>query len=166
MESRIIKGQAVIQGDSIVQDQIMFIPGQEASTNTVVLLENIWDDLCSDSGTFKEGKKPGFFYWEFKETDTSEDVDIDVKLECPRPKDGLFDYPYKIESSDSKYAKYWKNKFIEGEKNYEDNISLQKKEVTFPGTKYVDQKGNLIELKETKVQNNDLGDISNLLGMF
>lgn len=166
MESRIIKSTAVIQGDSIVQDQILFISGKEASHNTIVLLENIWTDLTSNSGTFKKGDKPGFFYWEFKETDTSEDIDIEVRLECPRPKDGLFDYPYTQNSSDNEYVKYWKAKFIEGENNYEEAISIQKKEITFPGTKYIDQNGDLVELKETKVDNTDLGDISNLLGMF
>lgn len=166
MESRIIKGTAGIQGDSIVQDQILFIPGKEPSHNTVIIVEDIWADLTSNSGTFKKGDRPGFFYWEIKETDTSEDIDIDVKLECPQPKSDLFEYPYVQNSSDNDYVKYWKAKFIEGEKNYEEAISIQKKEITFPGTKYVDQNGDLIELKETKVDNTDIGDISNLLGLF
>ena len=41
-ESRIVKGQAWIQGDKLVQEQILITPGSVSSTNVVALIENIW----------------------------------------------------------------------------------------------------------------------------
>ena len=95
-ESKTIKGQVWIQHisdyprkDSLVQEQLLVIPKQDITTNTVTLIENIWDDLKSD-GTYKwNGKK--YFYWEYKMTDTeNEDVEVTVKFECPRPYNDFF----------------------------------------------------------------------------
>jgi hypothetical protein len=51
--------------------------------------------------------------------------------------------------------------------NYEYEAAIQKKEIVFPGTQYVDfNTGELVEVAETKISNTDIGDITNLISMF
>jgi hypothetical protein len=61
MDTKIIKGQAWISGNSLVQDQIMIIPGVDSVSNVVCLIEDIWEDLSSSSGQYKTNGK-GYFY--------------------------------------------------------------------------------------------------------
>ena len=90
MAGKTIKGQAWIMGDKLLQDQILLLPGGISSNNTIALIEDIWKDLTSDNGTFKYNGK-NYFYWIYKMTDPEDDSnEIEVMLECPRPKDGLF----------------------------------------------------------------------------
>ena len=167
MESKTIKGQAWIQGNSLVQDQILITTGGQTSENVIVLIENIWDDLKSDSGTYKTNDK-GYFYWEYEMTDSEDDdVTVTVKIECPKPKEGLFTEPYDPDSYNGKYAKYWVEKFKTAAENYEYKAAIQKKEIVFPGTEYVNPNdGSLVTVKEMKVKNTDIGDITNLLNLF
>ena len=46
---------------------------------------------------------------------------------------------------------------------YNSTNGLQSKEINLPGTKYIDQNGDTVELKEIKHTRGDLGDIQNLL---
>ena len=93
-KSKIIKGQAFIIENALVQEQILLTPGQASTTNIVELIKNIWDDLKTE-GTYKSNKKKNYFYWEYEMTDTeNEDSVIKVKMECPQPKEGLFEEPY------------------------------------------------------------------------
>lgn len=163
MDSKTIKGQAWIQKDSLVQEQLIVVPGSAVVRNVVTLIDNIWDDLKGE-GTYKfNGKK--YFYWIYKMTDTEDDdVEIDVYFECPEPKPGLFSKPYDPEKVTGDYAKYWVNILKNAEDNYEYKAAIQKKEIVFPGTAYVNQNGELVKVEETKVSNTDIGDISNLLG--
>ena len=166
MDSKIIKGQAWIQGDSLVQEQILIVPNSAATRNVVVLIDNIWEDLTSDEGTYKYNGK-NYFYWEYKMTDTEDDdSEITIKFECPRPKSGLFTEPYDPEKVNGKYSKYWVSKLEQATNNFEYKAAIQKKEIVFPGTSYVNQEGELVKVEETRICNNDLGDISNLLGFF
>lgn len=164
-ESRIIKGHAWIQGDKLVQEQILITPGSASSTNVVALIEDIWEDLTS-AGTYKTNGR-GYFYWEYKMTDTEDDnVEIVVKFECPKPKEGLFQEPYNPETQTGDYSKYWVERLKTAMDNYELKSTVQRKEVIFPGTTYVNSKGDVVELEDTKFTNNDLGDITNLLNIF
>ena len=51
MTSKTIKGQAWIMGNKLLQDQTLILSNGETSNNTVALVEDIWKDLTSDSGT-------------------------------------------------------------------------------------------------------------------
>lgn len=164
-ESRIVKGQAWIQGDKLVQEQILITPGSVSLTNVVALIENIWEDLIG-TGTYKTNGR-GYFYWEYKMTDTEDDnVEMVVKFECPKPKEGLFQEPYDPSKCSGEYSKYWVGRLKTAVDNFELKSTVQRKEVIFPGTTYVDSKGDVVELEDTKFSNNDLGDITNLLNIF
>lgn len=171
-ESKTIKGQVWIQHisdyprkDSLVQEQLLVIPKQDITTNTVTLIENIWDDLKSE-GTYKwNGKK--YFYWEYKMTYTeNEDVEVAVKFECPRPYNDFFSEEDTEETVIGDYAKYWIKRYKTAEENFEYKESIQKKDIIFPPTQYVNSNGELVEVDEIKVSNNDIGDITNLLNLF
>lgn len=165
-KSKIIKGQAFIIENALVQEQILLTPGQASTTNIVELIKNIWDDLKT-KGTYKSNKKKNYFYWEYEMTDTeNEDSVIKVKMECPQPKEGLFEEPYDPETVEGDYAKYWVKKLKESTENYEYKAAIQKKEIVFPGTRYVNQEGEVVEVEGTKISNTDIGDITNLLGLF
>ena len=56
MSELIVKGQAWIVDNKLVQDQITFSDSdttKNGTTETVTLIENIWDDLFSGSGKYK-----------------------------------------------------------------------------------------------------------------
>ena len=169
---KLIKGQAWIQGDSLVQEQLMILSGSSIVTeNTIVLIENIWDNLLTDAGSSEFGYKSNgkkYFYWEVKMTDTFDDsIEVTVKIECPKPKDGLFKEPYDSDKVTGAYAKYWVNQYKTALENSEEKLAIQKKSVTFPGSTFVNYStGERYETETIVVKNNDLGDISNLLGMF
>lgn len=166
MNEKIIKGNAWIQGNSLVQEQLIVLPKKDIITNVITLIEDIWADLTTE-GTYKYNKSKRYFYWEYKATSREDDdVEITVNFECPRPKEGLFSEPYDPESVEGEYAKYWVGKLKEAQENFEYKSAIQKKEIVFPGTGFVDQEGNYVKVDEIRVNNDDLGDITNLLGMF
>ncbi len=168
-ESKTIKGQAWINGDALVQEQVLIVPGSLVGsvTNVVSLIPNIWEDLLSANGTYKYNSKKDYFFWEIQQTSMEDDTDITIRFECPRPKEGLFEEPYDPESVEGEYAKYWVGKFKIASENYEEKIAIQKKEIVFPGTSYYDvSKEEMVTTEETRVKNNDLGDIENLLSLF
>lgn len=161
--TKTIYGQAYINGNSLVQDVVFFINDTQ-SESTVEIIKDIWEDLKSPSGTFKTDGK-GYWYWEVEVSDM-EDTDrkIKVKIDCPKPDPSLFDYDFTEAIEDSDWTKYWKNKMKGVKENlYNSTNGLQQKEVNLPGTKYIDQNGNTVELKEIKYTRDDLGDIQNLL---
>lgn len=161
--TKTIYGQAYIIGDSLVQDVVFFINNTQ-SESTVEIIKDIWEDLKSTSGTCKTDGK-GYWYWEVEMSDI-EDTDrkIKVKIDCPKPDPSLFDYDFTVVPEDSDWAKYWKNKMKGVKENlYNSTNGLQQKEVNLPGTKYVDQNGETVELNEIKYTRDDLGDIQNLL---
>lgn len=163
---KLIKGHIWISGDSLLQDQILILPGGKTSTNTVPLIEDIWADLRSSGGTYKTNKK-GYFYWECTVTDIeNNDIEVTVFVECPRPGEGLFQEPYDPESANGEWEKYWLTKYKTAQDNALEKMTIQKKEIVFPGTEYINQYGELVKVEERRVTNNDLGDISNLLSMF
>jgi hypothetical protein len=70
MDSKVIKGQAMIVGDSLVQTQTLILPNGTVAENEVKIIPNIWEDLTSTEGTFKWNAKKTFFYWEYDQTDS------------------------------------------------------------------------------------------------
>ena len=170
-ESKLIKGQAWIQGDSLVQEQLLISPSMPVSENVVALIPNIWENLTtapesSAYGYKTNGKK--YFYWEVKMTDTSDDMaEVTVRIECPKPKPGLFEEPYDPDTVEGAYAKYWVGQYKIADENNKASFAVQKKVFKFPGDKFVDYTtGENYETEEIIEQNNDLGDISNLLSLF
>ena len=158
-----IYGQAFITEDALVQDQIL-LTDKAQSENTVVVVPNIWEDLMSSTGKWKAGKN-GYFYWEVEMTDTEDtDKKTKVKVSCPKPDPSFFDYNFEVTENDSDWAKYWKGKMktLE-ESSYNSVNAIQPKEITLPGTKYVNQNGETVEVSEMKITRDNLGDIQNLL---
>lgn len=147
-----IKGQPwIYENTQILQDQTL-ITTNGTSENTVVLLEDIWDDLLSNNGTWKQGTRPGYFYWEFKQTNMDNSlqldgtyVEINIKVECPRPKPDLLNSFFPAGTSpkdwgddatidtvfESDWARYWAKEFRDADANYFKTGSLQKKVVSF-----------------------------------
>jgi hypothetical protein len=167
MANKIIKGQAWISGDSLVQDQILLTDTGKSSENTVELIANIWDDLTKASGNEYKTNNKGYFFWEVEMTSMEDDnVTVKVNIECPKPKPGLFQEPYDPDSVDSSYAKYWVAKMKTAQENYENEYAIQRKEVVFNGCTYQDQEGHDVELPDYTFNNSDIGDITNLLSLF
>lgn len=166
METREIKGQAWISGESLVQDVIVVVPGVDSFSNTVCLVDNIWTDLLSASGKYKTNGK-GYFYWEYQQaTVDNPDVEITIYFECPRPKDGLFSEPYDPESVEGDYAKYWVSRFKATQENAK-NLTIQKKEIIFPESEVYNWKTGSYDKTEKKIiENDDLGPIDNLLTLY
>lgn len=168
MANKTIRCQAWINGDTLVQDCILVTPGAVSDQQTDVLVSNIWDDLLSENGKYKTNGR-GYFYWEYKMTDhDNDDVEVTVFHECPKPKEDLFtgDRASHLSNPQGEYAKYWVGKIKTAQENYEKSMSIQKKDITLKGTTYLKQNGESIELKDMKVANDDLSDITNLLGLF
>lgn len=178
-ESKVTYGQAYIirRGPdsngkiiySLVQDVFLVVPGQAVAKNTVELIGNIVEDLRSADGNYKwNGKK--YFYWEYKMTDTQDDdVQLTIKYECPAPSyfgDNFFKETDTEDSVQGDYAKYWFKMYQTAKENFEYKEAIQKKEIIFPSTQYVDSNGNLVNVDEIKISNTDIGDITNLLGLF
>lgn len=166
-ETKLIKGQAWISGNSLVQDQIMVVPGVDSFSNTICLIQDIWADLTSSSGQYKTNQKKDYFYWEIKQTTLDNpDVEITVNFECPRPKEGLFEPPYDPDEVQGDYAKYWVNKLKLAEENAS-KATIQKKEIIFPETEYLSfTDGEFKHIEEKEVRNDDLGPIDNLLNLY
>lgn len=147
-----IKGQPWIYDNSqVLQDQTLITPNATAD-NTVVLIDDIWDDLLSNNGLWKQGNKPGYFYWEFKQTDSDTSLlidgnytEVDIRLDCPKPKPGLLDKFFPAGTSpkdwgdddtinsvfESDWARHWAKEFRDADANYSKTGCLQKKEVSF-----------------------------------
>ena len=166
-QTKSIYGQAYIMGESLVQDIIFLVTNGKTtsrSENTVIVIENIWEDLLSSSGKAKEGR-PGYWYWEVDMTDIEDpDTTVKMKINCPKPGPEVFDYNYEPSENDSEWAAYWKEKMLEAINSpYNSTNAITPAEVTLPGTKYVDQNGDLITLNEVKVSRDGLSDVQNLM---
>lgn len=161
--TKTVYGQAFISGDSLVQDVIL-LSDKTQSENTLEIIPNIWEDLQSKSGQYKTNNK-GYWYWEVSMTDMENpDVNVKVKVPCPKPDPSLFDFDFEEKETDSDWTKYWKGKMKSTfESPYNSTNGLQSKEIILPGTKYIDQNGNIVELQEIKHTRDNLGDIQNLL---
>lgn len=166
MSERIIYGQAWIHGDKLLQDQTTFTTEGRCTDSTKVLIENIWDDLTS-AGTYKCNEAKNYFYWEYTRTKLDDDYStVTMKIECPRPKPGLFEKPYDPESVTGDYAKHWVERMKRASENGEKAYTIQKQEVLLRGTSYINQNGETVTIDDITIDNDDLGDITNLLSLF
>jgi hypothetical protein len=144
IQTRTIKGQPLVVGNSLVQDQILLVTTDgktvRSATGQYVVLENIWDDLQSTSGTWKRRKN--HFYWLVERTETTDDNGSDSVIkqmvDCTKPTPELFDFDFTENPEDSEWTKYWKEKFRETENSpYNSVNATYRKEVILPGTKYI-----------------------------
>lgn len=166
--TKTIYGQCWIQDNSaLVQDQILILPNGQMCENVVCLIENIWDDLMSNPGKWKTNGK-GYFYWPVTMTDVGDDdLQNEIYFECPRPDLTIFPDPESsLEKEESEWSKYWLEKMVAARENYEKAYAIQRKEVVLKGTTWIDQTGNEQKIEDTKINNNALGDIENLLSIF
>lgn len=177
-DSKVIKGQAWVIDNQLVQDQIVMYPGGRSTSNIVVLIPDIWKDLQAPmlnagngedpmsmpgDGKYRTNKK-GYFYWEVEMTDIGDDdLTVKVFIECPKPREEDYD---KLGEYSGEWAEYWAERYNTALKNAEDKMVIQKKEVVFPGSQYLDQNGDWVEVKEKRETNYELGSIANLLSMF
>ena len=176
-QSRTVKGQpGYLDLDdtiALVQDQILIYSidgyGVNQSQNTIIIYPDVWKELMKKGGDVKT-KDNKYWYFEIDMTDTELEKDIKVKVEAAKPNIDLFyskeknDYDLDIKDSDSDWTKYWKNLMKKSlESPYNSTNGLQSKEIVIPGTRYVNQDGEIVEVEGTTIIRNDLGDISNLL---
>ena len=89
-DTKTIKGQPYLQGKTLYQEQILMSPGVVSTSQTIVLIADIWKDLIEGPTTAKTNNK-GYFYWEVTMTDPeNDDVELTIKFECPRPISTVF----------------------------------------------------------------------------
>lgn len=129
---------------SLVQEQVVFVEDKKKVNEfneTVVLIEDIWEDLKSKSGEWKwNGKK--YFYWEY-ETTSLEGETVKIKIEAPAPSHEVFkDDEGKLDlevlDSDSDWAKYWKKAMSTMEENYQSNAKITEDKIDGMKTNLVD----------------------------
>jgi hypothetical protein len=172
--SSTLKGQAWITGDKLIQDNILIDDNGKTSTSQVVLIDDIWDNLINGSLDYPINTNTGlsstyqYFYWEYDMTDPIDDTKtVQMKLECPIPKEGLFTEPYGDPSLEkTTWATYWLTKYKTTATNAAE-MDIQKTEYTLPGSKRLNfTTGAQETTADVKIVNNDIGDITNLLSMF
>jgi hypothetical protein len=168
VDPRTIKGQAWVSGNKLLQDQIIIYEGGKSSENTVILIPDIWTNLMEGDDTdypVKEGNRKGYFYWEVEMNSIDDDSEVvKVFIECPKPRTEDFE---NLENCNTEWAKYWNERYNVAMENAEKKMTIQRKEIVFPGTNYIDPEGNLQEIEEKAVQvDHELGSIANLLMMF
>ncbi len=174
--SKVIKGQAFVSGNALVQDQMLMVVLPNGSTTTssnfVTLIKDVWADLKSTTSEIKQ-VKGDCWCWEVKVTDTEDNSkEVTMKVQAPTPDKMVFwdeekkNFDLEPNSDDSNWSKYWKEKI----KNYLNSPSyginaISPVEVTFPKTSYINQHGELVEKEEITFRRDDLGDMDNLLMM-
>lgn len=173
----VIKGQAWVSGNELLQDQIVFLNGIPTE-NTVVLISDIWDNLFKngDNNYVVKSNKKGYFYWEVPVTPIDNDnigqLNEKMLIECPKPREDQFDRLNEVQVEEGEdvsevWAKYWKKRFDTTLKNAEEKMTIQRKEVIFGGSNYIDPNGEPKTIEEKHVQtDHELGSIANLLMMF
>ena len=139
MAQKVIKNAPYIDGDKLVQEQIVFIENKkkvEELNETVVLIENIWEDLKSKSGQWKWNKAK-YFYWE-NEVTSLEDETIKVQTEAPQPTQEVFNNDLEVLEEDSDWTKYWKTLINKTEESFEVNSKITEDRIDA-------QKGTLVD---------------------
>lgn len=194
-EPKIIRGQAWISGNSLIQDIITITENGSSAISTEsteTIVENIWTDLTNltDEHNYETNNK-GYFYWKVNMTSLdNDDETVEVYVECPRPDVNIDpfrnpepDENWTPEETASNYAKYWITKLAKIMKQAENEYAIQRKEVIFHGGSYLKQdqlpdgasvdnypgEGNgswNVEIPDYTFNNSDIGDITNLLSLF
>lgn len=157
-----IKGQAWILGDKLVQTVTEFNDDNVSESNKV-LVEDIWADLQSDSGTYKVNEKGNFFYWEYEMTDSEvDDLMVKVFFECPKPKEGI-----DFSTGKGKWVDYWKKRYEAYVENYKKRSTIQPETIDLGSYNYFNpETGNIDKIPAKSYKREGLSDIQNLLFMF
>lgn len=173
-DEKILYGDAIIMKtdnfgtESLVQFQtiISIVNGKSVINDKVaIIIEDIWSDLLSDSGTYKSNDKKNWFYWEITKTSIdNDDITVKEKFECPKPNEIYYDQIVDGEFTGD-YANYWKTKIETARSNYEKEAAILKKEVILePGPDYNLVDGTHVEQeKKTIIRDNPLNEMGNLL---
>ena len=118
---RIVYGQPYINGRSLLQDQILMISmpngSVNSSSNLVILIPDIWEDLKKQTGKFSVKQAKGnVWFWDDKDlvvTDTESEKNIKFRVQIPIPtvevfrnSKGMLDLEY--DRDDNEWTKYWK----------------------------------------------------------
>lgn len=186
-EQIVIKGQAWIQDDKVYQENTI-MTSTDSWNKTEVIVEDIWEDLLSAAGTYKKADGRAYYYWEYKQAVVGgylnfngQPEEVTVRLECPKPKPGLFDQYFKDGSKfkspkdwgddetidntlTSDWARYWAKQLRDADLAYFKTGTIQKKSVTFVTKETIsyDLDGNAGEvISETTVEevnNTEFGD--------
>lgn len=175
-DSRTIKGQAWVSGNELLQDQIVFL-NNIPTENTVVLIPNIWENLMKGGAEGEpkaETNGKGYFYWKLEINSIDDDSEmVSFFVECPKPRVEDFENSEECikaleeNSTKSEWAKYWYERYNTAMENGKEKMTIQRKEVVFGGSSYVDPNGELKTIEEKHVQtDHELGSIANLLMMF
>ena len=166
-QRKTIYGQVYIINDSLVQDQILLITDGRTvnrSENTVIIINNIWEDLKDSNGSAKKGR-PGFWYWEADMTDIDDpDTVVKIRINCPKPGPEVFENDFEDKGGDSEWTTYWKGKMREALNSlYNSKNAISPEEIVLPGTKYVDQNGDLVVLDKVKMSRDGISEVQNLM---
>ena len=126
---KLIKGRVWIHNNvSLVQESAELINGRKVENSAEVLISDIWEDLKSASGQWKQSTvEERYFYWEYNYTNAEKGfVDEIAKYECPRPTREFFEEIFSstdvndwdIDTLESDWAKYWAKVEKEVDINY------------------------------------------------
>lgn len=179
-----LKGQAwIFDNKSLVQSVTIIKADHSVTETTEILIDDIWENLVNGTDSVNDDFDATFpihqsldgkyLYWIYKMSDSEiPENDVITRFECPKPKVGLFKEPYNEEDGTNAYSKYWLKQLRIAAENYENSMVIQKKEIIFPETCYQkytlggDKNPEMTKIDEIREQNNDIGDISNLLSLF
>lgn len=165
MAEKVIKGQALLVNNQIIQSQTIFRTDGSIINSDAVLLNDVMKDLTSQSHTYKSKSAAGgkkFFYWEYEMTDL-EDNDVKVYLECPKPT-----FSDDLTSGKGEWVDYWKAELKTIQDRYQAQATIQPETHHLAGTKYVayDGTNREVTIEDKDVTTGNLSDIQNLLWMF
>ena len=150
MAEKIIKNLPYLSYDSekgtwkLLQEQITFVEDKKKVREfeeTVVLIEDVWEDLKSTEGEWKwNGKK--YFYWEC-EANSLEDEIVKTQIEAPWPTKEVFmneegKLDLEILDGDSDWSKYWKKSISNMLDNTETMSKISEEKIDGVKTKLVD----------------------------
>ena len=135
---KLIKGRVWIHNNvSLVQESAELINGRKVENSAEVLISDIWEDLKSASGQWKQSTvEERYFYWEYNYTNAEKGfVDEVARFECPRPTREFFEEIFSstdvndwdIDTLESDWAKYWAKVEKEIDTNYSQYGLLEKK---------------------------------------
>lgn len=158
-----IKGQAWLSGDTLLQTITTFEEDGSVTEHNDVLVEDIWADLLSDSGTYKVNETKRFFYWEYMMTDSeNDDLEVKILFSCPTPKPDL-----DLEKGSGEWVEYWKKRIETYKSNFEKRSTIQPQTVDLGSYNYMNPATGQIENRPAESYERDgLSDIQNLLFLF
>lgn len=121
-------------------------PELESNYDYHVQIPNITNEQIDAARTL-------YFYWEYLQTSMEDDdLKLVCKFTCPNPREGLIIpddwdensvpiYIYNNYDNSQPYLRFWTRKYQEATQNYEKAAVIQRKEVRFEGTEWVNQYG-------------------------